>query len=158
LDFTINAHALKSASASVGARDLAETLARLEAFGKTGDRLGIQEILDPCLDELAQIAADIRSVLNSLKDDSRPPLPAEEAVERLERLRTALSQEKVLEADELLSALKAGTSGNAFLQERLTQISNLILVFELEEAGREAGRIIEHLKAAPAGVSRGEDL
>jgi CheY-like chemotaxis protein/HPt (histidine-containing phosphotransfer) domain-containing protein len=147
-NFTINAHALKSASASIGAKDLAETLARLEAFGKLKDRLGIEELLDPCLEELAQISMDIDQVLRSLKEEQRPqPSLTEEAVlERLEQLKLALQQERVMEADELLLTLKANTYRNIKISSYLTNISNLILVFELDQAMALVDKTAEAIK------------
>ncbi|MDR1083818.1 MAG: response regulator [Deltaproteobacteria bacterium] len=144
-DFTINAHALKSASASIGAKDLAETLARLEAFGKTNDRLGIEELLDPCLEELAQTSIDIAQVLKSLKEEKRPKtsLSDEEVLDLLEQIKEALRHEKVTEADELISGLKANAFSDAKISGYLTNISNLILVFELDQALHLVDKIVE---------------
>jgi signal transduction histidine kinase/FixJ family two-component response regulator/ABC-type amino acid transport substrate-binding protein/HPt (histidine-containing phosphotransfer) domain-containing protein len=61
--FVIQAHALKSASANIGAADLAALAARLEQAGKEGDLGTIAENLAGFRDALIRRAADIRAAL-----------------------------------------------------------------------------------------------
>ena len=68
--FTIRVHALKSASASVGAQSLSQEAAILEEAGKTGNQVVIQERFGVFNGELSQLTERIRGELKGA--DSSP--------------------------------------------------------------------------------------
>jgi len=63
LEFVTQVHAFKSASASIGAAEVSAQAEKLEAAGKAGDLVFIQENLRDFADNLAKLAKDVRAVL-----------------------------------------------------------------------------------------------
>ena len=64
-EFVTQVHALKSASASIGAADISARAAELEAAGKAGDLALIQEKLGNFAESLAELAKNIRPFLET---------------------------------------------------------------------------------------------
>ncbi|MDR2103309.1 MAG: response regulator, partial [Treponema sp.] len=62
--FTIQVHALKSASASIGAAELSAAAALLEAAGKAGDLAAIQKHFPPFAAKLTALAAEIGAAVD----------------------------------------------------------------------------------------------
>jgi len=62
-EFVTQVHALKSASASIGAAQVSARAAELEAAGKAGDLLFIQKNLGNFAESLAELAKNIRAAL-----------------------------------------------------------------------------------------------
>ncbi|MDR2552658.1 MAG: response regulator [Treponema sp.] len=69
--FVTQVHALKSASASIGAGTVSSAAARLEAAGKAGDLETIREVLPGFAAALEELAGNIRAVL----EEKAGPLP-----------------------------------------------------------------------------------
>jgi len=63
--FVTHVHALKSAAASLGAREISETAARLEIAGRAGNTALIAKNLDTFAGRLAKLAEDIDEALRS---------------------------------------------------------------------------------------------
>ncbi|GHU39522.1 hypothetical protein FACS1894190_04580 [Spirochaetia bacterium] len=61
--FVTHVHALKSASASIGAAEISDAAARLEAAGKAGDLALIGELLPDFVKQLAAVAENIKKQL-----------------------------------------------------------------------------------------------
>ncbi|UQZ87794.1 histidine kinase [Deltaproteobacteria bacterium Smac51] len=137
--FTICVHALKSASAGVGAAGLSQAAASLEAAGRSGDWTYLKdaspaffndlsimlEALERLRPEAAGVASgDAAEAGNDLNDELR---------QLLRRLGQALKDMDVGTADVVLAELQAApaTSG---LAENLGKISENILLFEYDEA------------------------
>jgi len=64
LDFIVQVHSLKSASASIGAQEVSSLAAGLEAAGKTGDVVFIRENLPGFTVQLADLVRNIRAALS----------------------------------------------------------------------------------------------
>jgi signal transduction histidine kinase/DNA-binding response OmpR family regulator len=135
--FTTCVHALKSASASIGASALAERAGKLELAGMNNDRAFIMEHAEPFLRDLASLSENISRRLNQAPDtgngetaDARRFL-----TERLTMLREALSAVDVGVMDTVLENLRAG-KWTKDVQERLDSLYQSILLFEYEEAAR----------------------
>ncbi|MCD8139707.1 MAG: ATP-binding protein [Planctomycetaceae bacterium] len=62
-NFRIQAHALKSACASIGAMSVAQFAQQLENVAHAGDLDGIAQQMDPFLDELGMVVDNIRAVI-----------------------------------------------------------------------------------------------
>jgi signal transduction histidine kinase/CheY-like chemotaxis protein len=148
--FTIHFHALKSASASIGAQALSEKLAFLEAAGKRGDLAAITEQFDNCRKELAELVERIRAALDSGKpaekissESNSPEGEAANAPDKaaLLRLKAALESEKVGLADDILKKLIARPLDPA-AQTQLFAISDHMLMFEFKEAMSVINRLL----------------
>jgi HPt (histidine-containing phosphotransfer) domain-containing protein len=142
--FTIHFHALKSASASIGAQTLSEELAFLEAAGKHGALEAVIGRLDGCLKELAGLVERIRVALAFTKPERETPgesgRQGEESTASLDkatllRLREALETEKVSLADDILKELVSQPLDPA-ITPQLSTISDHILLFEFKEASK----------------------
>jgi signal transduction histidine kinase/FixJ family two-component response regulator/HPt (histidine-containing phosphotransfer) domain-containing protein len=143
--FTIHFHALKSASASIGAQALSEELAILETAGKRGDLSAVAGQLDHCRKDLAGLVEHISAALTAGKAaegipgesgglEEKSATPLDKAV--LLCLKEALEAEKVGLADEILKKLVAQTLDPA-VKTQLSVISDHILMFEFKEASAE---------------------
>jgi CheY-like chemotaxis protein len=134
--FTIHFHALKSASASIGAQALSEELAFLEAAGQRGDLPAVAGRLDNCREDLAGLVERIRAALaaetGGPEEESATPLDKV----ALLRLKEALEAEKVGLADDILNELAAQPLDPA-VKKQLSVISEHILMFEFKEASDE---------------------
>ncbi|MDR1411399.1 MAG: response regulator [Spirochaetaceae bacterium] len=128
---TIQAHALKSALATVGASELSRSASALEAAGRGMDRLFIAEKLPAFIRDLKALGGKIRAAVilpEEARRDSRgiaPLLPA------LEKLRAALLAYDVGRIDALAKQLEAG--GLAALDET-ARLPELILMGDYEDA------------------------
>ena len=71
--FTICVHALKSASANIGAGELSDMAASLEASGKIGDMLYIDANLLQFTDSVTHILGNIQNYLDSIKVNEAEP-------------------------------------------------------------------------------------
>ena len=67
LTFITQVHALKSASSSIGAANVASLAAELEAAGKSGDFTLIKEKLPDFVSQLSEIVANIKNTLEKCK-------------------------------------------------------------------------------------------
>ncbi|MDR2403610.1 MAG: response regulator [Spirochaetaceae bacterium] len=144
-DFIIQVHALKSASASIGAVAISKNASRLEEAGKAGDWETMTTLLKGFTTDLAALARDIRSVLEASTKNTHPA-PEEQNPEKiaasgegadipaaLVRLRDALAVEDIGLVDTILLALNSGKHGSGTAQS-LNEISDYVLVSEFQKA------------------------
>jgi signal transduction histidine kinase/CheY-like chemotaxis protein len=130
--FITQVHALKSASASLGAADVAEKAARLEAAGKTRDMEYIRGNLDNFAQRLAELAFNIGAVLEPESPQSSgdsPSLP----IPRLKELADAIQLRNTATIDSILEELMRQPFDSK-AKEILEQISDEVLVAEYEKA------------------------
>ncbi|GHU04504.1 hypothetical protein FACS1894158_04940 [Betaproteobacteria bacterium] len=142
---TIHFHALKSASASIGAQALSEELALLEAAGKRGDQSLVAGRLDNCREQVAALVARIRAALaseNNQKGADTCTVALDETdMEILLRLKEALEAEKIGDADDILKELAAKPL-DSDVKAQLSAISYHILMFELKEASEVIDKLL----------------
>jgi HPt (histidine-containing phosphotransfer) domain-containing protein len=138
--FTTQVHALKSASASIGAAELSKKAAMLEDAGKRGDMTAISEGLDGFRDDLSLIVERIRHALSFRKDapDGTPVLDKTALI----RLKEALEAEDIGNADRLIADLSRKPLGES-ARDSLSRISDLALVGEFKEALAIAEKLAE---------------
>jgi HPt (histidine-containing phosphotransfer) domain-containing protein len=132
-------HALKSASASIGAAALSEKAAMLEDAGKRGDVTAISEGLSGFRDDLSLIVKRIRHAL-PLKDEGDGGAALDKTA--LLRLKEALASENVGDVDRLIADLSGKPLGDA-ARDSLSRISDLALVGEFKEALTIAEKLAE---------------
>jgi signal transduction histidine kinase/CheY-like chemotaxis protein len=135
LSFTTQVHALKSASASIGAAGVSQMAAALEAAGKAGDLKFIGDNLDAYYAELVALVERIGAALNAgggTDTDGAAVLGAAERAQ-LTRLRTALEAEDIKRIDLILDELKAAFRAPD-LKRTLDDIAGDILMSEFKAA------------------------
>jgi CheY-like chemotaxis protein/HPt (histidine-containing phosphotransfer) domain-containing protein len=135
--FTTYVHALKSASASIGASAFAERAGKLESAGRNHDMVFISEHVEPFLRELAFLSENISRCLNQVLDtgDGKTSDDRLFLTEHLTMLREALSAIDVRVMDTVVENLRA-RKWTKDVQERLDGVYQSILLFEYEEAAR----------------------
>ncbi|MDR1020464.1 MAG: response regulator [Synergistaceae bacterium] len=135
--FTTQVHALKSASASIGADTLSCMAAELEEAGKKGDTGFINAEVGNFIEKLTAITERIKNALQKGRTIS-PDAELQSVYESLNLLKNALASENIGDADMILSALGKGPLDEA-TRDSLSRISDLVLVGEFEEALRVTG-------------------
>jgi len=143
--FITNVHALKSASASVGAVGVSETAASLEAAALRGDMDHIQGTVDGFRTDLAYIVGRIEDVLEADAAQKAGEGDAERmdsaATLGLKMLKEALEREDVGLADHLLEELSAMRLGGE-ARDLLSRVSELSLMSEFRDAAKAIGDAI----------------
>jgi signal transduction histidine kinase/CheY-like chemotaxis protein len=134
-DFTTHVHALKSASANIGAEGIRDRAAELETAAKSGDILFIERHLTEFITDLNALIAYIQTVLypsgKTLREDAFILTASDR--EALTRLRKVLEAEEIRPIETVLQNIKTGNF-SPVIQQILDNISGNILVSEFEEA------------------------
>jgi len=137
--FATQVHALKSASASIGAAELSAQAAGLEAAGKAGDMAFIQANLPVFTENLAELAVGIRGWEKAMKErDSEKPeaanrLDHETVTPLLHELAAALKSQKADDIDRILEHLVAQPL-DVGIKTAVEQISDEVLMAEYDKA------------------------
>jgi len=143
--FITHAHALKSASASIGATDLSEDAKSLEDAGRRGDMKLIRERVDGFRDRLTALTESLSLALGAgQEEEERGKTSNAEIFPILLDLKKALETEDVGTADDLLTEL-SGKPLDEETKDLVLLLSDLVLVSDFTEAGRVIG---DFLKAA----------
>jgi len=147
-EFITCVHALKSASASVGAAEMSVQAARLEDAGKTGDVALISELLPGFAKQFAELAKNIQGALEQGKpepqDLSYSPLPVSQS-QLFRELAEALKSQKIPEIEHILDTMLQQAQDSK-LKEILEQISDQILVADFDGALKIAEEVIDKKK------------
>jgi two-component system, sensor histidine kinase and response regulator len=137
--FITNVHALKSASASLGAIDVSTIAAELEAAGKAGDIAFINKQLPIFERQLTELAYNIETVLKS-KTSEAQDIPHDEAAplptayyQLFKELANAINTKKSAEIDRFLEELNKQPM-DAKTKETLNKISDEVLMTEFDNA------------------------
>jgi signal transduction histidine kinase/CheY-like chemotaxis protein len=141
LSFTTNAHALKSASASIGAKAVSEDAAQLEAAGNKADIQTIEEVLPAFYGRLSKLADCIKEVLEkdeSASDETDTAL----FTSMLHDLKTALSANDMRETNRIIMELEnMPLSGKD--QKTAIALSDYVLLGDYDEAISVLKKLIE---------------
>jgi signal transduction histidine kinase/CheY-like chemotaxis protein len=136
--FITNVHALKSASASLGAAEVSTIAAELEAAGKAADMVFINKQLPVFEQLLAELAYNIETVLKTKTSESQEvphddaPLPTA-YYQLFNELANAIKTKKSGDIDRLLEELNRKPL-DAKTRETLNKISDEILMTEFDNA------------------------
>jgi CheY-like chemotaxis protein len=135
--FITGVHALKSASANIGAAGLAEEAAFLEAVGHSGDLPAILKGLEGFRPRLIELVGRIRGALSSaralnghIEEAEAGPGPA---ADDLRRLKAAISARNIQAIDLMLADLSAA-SFSAATNGALSAVADYVLTSDFEEA------------------------
>ncbi|WP_461247414.1 ATP-binding protein [Treponema sp. R6D11] len=135
--FVTQVHALKSASASLGADEVSAKAAALEAAGKTGDLTFIRENLGVFAGQLAELVKNIRAALKpdttEKHDAPHSPLPVPYSP-LFQELAAALESQNAKNINSIMKQI-AAQSHDTGTKEVIEQISDELLVGEYGKAG-----------------------
>jgi signal transduction histidine kinase/CheY-like chemotaxis protein/HPt (histidine-containing phosphotransfer) domain-containing protein len=139
--FVTNVHALKSASASIGAAEVSAKAAELEAAGKAGNTDLIRENLPGFAQALAELIKGIQAWEDPVTKQSSPNGEAASSEEYdhamvmqlFNELSEALETKKAGDIDNLLEKLMQQTM-DANLKEALEKVSDNVLMTEFDRA------------------------
>jgi len=137
--FITNVHALKSASASLGAADFSAEAARLEAAGKTEDMAFIREHLPVFTQHLVELVKNIRAVLTpsggekDIAADTNLKTDISAFILIFRELAEALKSKNASEIDRILEELN-NKPLDAQTRETLEKISDEVLMTEFDNA------------------------
>ncbi|GHV29662.1 hypothetical protein FACS1894167_09300 [Synergistales bacterium] len=139
--FITQVHALKSASASIGAAEISKTAAELERAGQDRDMKMIQSLLGAFCDDISSMADRIGAAL----PDDKPSEAAAEAVTPLDkdsllRLREALASEDVRSIDAALEELSVAPDEPT--SKALSAIADWVLVADFGNALEEVESLL----------------
>jgi CheY-like chemotaxis protein len=142
-NFTTQVHALKSASASIGASELSEKAAMLEDAGKRGDMTAISEGLDGFRDDLSLIVERIRHALSLRKDVPYGASVLDKTA--LPRLKEALEAEDIGAVDGILSELREMRFGGE-AADIISGISDCVILSDFKTAADMTAKFLEKMK------------
>jgi CheY-like chemotaxis protein len=132
--FVTHVHALKSASATIGAAEVSAQAAALEAAGKAGDMEAIRETLPDFHRHLAELIEGIGKALEEKNGAKKAGGEGKkELAVLLPALRAALEARNMKEIDRLLEETE-GLSLDAGMRERINAVSDNVLMGEYEGA------------------------
>ena len=137
--FITKVHALKSASASIGAAELSAQALGLETAGKAGDMAFIRENLPVFAKNLSEMIGRIKDWEKLMKErDSEKPADADGAkngsiMPLLRELAEALKLQKADDIDEILERITAQPLDTG-VKAAVEQISDEVLVAEYDKA------------------------
>jgi signal transduction histidine kinase/DNA-binding response OmpR family regulator len=137
--FVTQVHALKSASATIGAAEVSAEAAELEAAGKAGDMAAIAEKLSQFREHLTKLIEGIRNVVVEEKREGESGEPQTENAAKetvfnlLSTLRAALETKNMKEIDKLLEEIEQ-LPLDTETREQINAVSDKVLMGEYTEA------------------------
>ena len=136
--FVTHVHALKSASASIGASEISRDAAALEAAGKNRSMETIKSALGEFCDGLSALAERINKAVQIKESDGEGSVDLRDEVLRraLRKLKDALVSEDVRTADGILDEL-SNVYQDTLTAGSLSRISDCVLTSDFEKAAKE---------------------
>jgi signal transduction histidine kinase/HPt (histidine-containing phosphotransfer) domain-containing protein/DNA-binding NarL/FixJ family response regulator len=133
--FITQVHALKSASASLGAKKLSTAAAELETAGKNGNMDTICEKLPAFAENISALIQNIHAVLEQdiAPQDSDKEIDITAHIPALSELSEALQSQKIPKIKRILNTLGQQTQDSK-LKEILEQISDQVFMTEFDSA------------------------
>jgi len=133
--FIINVHALKSASASIGAEEVSAKAAKMEVAGKNGDITCIKENLNDFIEELTKLVEGINIALKTMKTDHEQTVSSSDdsVMKLLRELEKALKTQKAETIEHILDEINHHPLDTR-TKETIEKISDDILITEFDKA------------------------
>jgi CheY-like chemotaxis protein len=139
-EFTSHSHALKSASANVGAVSLSEMAADIEDAGRRGDIAAISRQINEFRARLETLVNNIRRALQKFEEEDTAALkpedekiPSDKTLARLKVLKAAFIARDVGKIDAILDELDK-LPHNPATKNFLAEIAQMSLVSEFDQA------------------------
>ena len=146
--FITQVHALKSASASIGAKEISDLATELETAGKAGNMGFIEKNLPNFVKNLTELVENIQTALELEKTKTQEPLhsssliPISEYLPLLHRLAAVLETQNAAEINRILDELNQKPLDSKS-KEILEQISDHVLLAEYNKALKAAKENLE---------------
>jgi CheY-like chemotaxis protein len=153
-DFATQAHAIKGAAGTIGATELSEEAAVLEAAGKAGDTRTIEEALPLFHERLVRLIEDIGKVLEEEKIGKQEGRREKGGTkhqelrdnffvirEKLEMLQIMLEVKNMKEIDKLLTEIETAATDTK-TAEMVMDVSDKILMGEYHDAIKDINHIL----------------
>jgi HPt (histidine-containing phosphotransfer) domain-containing protein len=131
--FNTQVHALKSASASIGAASISALAAELEAAGKAGNLELVEKRLPTFATQLAELVEGIRNWEEHCPEKTAATGEPANITPLLHELAAALESQKAESIDRILEQL-AQQSLDADIKTTIEQISDEVLMAEYDKA------------------------
>jgi HPt (histidine-containing phosphotransfer) domain-containing protein len=147
--FVTQVHALKGASASIGAAGISVEAAGLEAAGKTGDRAVIQKSLPGFTERLAELVDAINAALAIGDQGSQPAVG--QTTPLFNELAEALKNIETGGIDRILEKLKP-LAMDSKTRAALDSISDHVLMFEFDKARETVETLLK--QSVPQGEEK----
>jgi CheY-like chemotaxis protein len=140
--FITQVHALKSASASVGATEISRLAARLEQFGRSGELTMIREQINEFCEKLSEVADSIEAALTQVHSASGQGDVERESLQRI--LNRLLETLKTEDLDGMDAALQAAQSLplDTKIRGEIFRIAELVLLADFEQAAAMVGALL----------------
>jgi len=132
LDFTTQVHALKSASATIGASEVAARAAELETAARAGDIAFIQKNLNGFMETLAILENNVQAALDTEQSNVQEQT-ADDLLPLLYELEIAIKSKNVSSIDRLMIEINARRLDSK-TKFALEEISDQLLVADFEKA------------------------
>ncbi|GHV53675.1 hypothetical protein FACS1894216_12130 [Synergistales bacterium] len=147
--FAIQAHALKSASASIGAAGLSEIAALLEKAAQEGNAAAINEHAEDFCEQLKTIIRNIRAALAGAREreDSADSVSDEEIISLLSDLKKNIgafvdgNAQNISVIDKIIERLN-DMPLDARTREAVSKIADAVLISEFDDAKTELDKIL----------------
>jgi signal transduction histidine kinase/CheY-like chemotaxis protein len=133
---SIYVHAMRSASASIGAQSLADMAQNIEFAARNNDSDFVDRHTEPFLAALEPLLANISQAITLHDPQTRGDTPIadpEELRKQLEKLKQALDTMSIVDIDDAIARL-TGMAPDQSTKTVLDKISELIMVADYEEA------------------------
>nr|AGS51593.1 histidine kinase [uncultured bacterium contig00010] len=146
--FVIHVHALKSASASIGAAEVSAEALALETAGKNGDISFIHGKLTAFAEHLVKLKDDIRTILEAEQPENPEAANFSSLVPHISQvfgLATALRSQNISEIDKYLDELKKKPL-DSNVKEFLDKIADDVLVTEFDKALNSVEELLDKIK------------
>ena len=146
--YTTHVHALKSALANIGAKDLSDVAGTLENAGKSEDMSLIESNNDKFLEKLDTLLNDVQRVIT--KDNTSTNNAPEKSQRRssikenLSRLNDAINNMDTIAVDKIMNDLSDEPFGSN-IKSALEQIAQDILLCDYDDAKNSINILIEEL-------------
>jgi len=140
--YAVHVHALKSASASIGAARVSNLARSLEIAAKNNDTEFIGKNNEKFIEELTMLLESIKIAVAAMRSTKKEPggeVDIELVVNQAEKLRQALDVFDMEEVDSTLAILRTQAAGE--MEKTIEEISNSILICEYDKANE----LIEYL-------------
>ena len=133
--FTTQVHALKSASASIGAVQLSVKAEELEAAGHKGDLEFIKSNLNSFCNSLTELVQNVKNALAFYvkNDQGASPAPSSDFIQMFKELGVLLKKQNIIEVESMLEDIQ-NREPDAKIMDVLNQISDFILMADYDSA------------------------
>ena len=145
---TTQVQALKTASATIGAAELSCEAAGLEAAGRAGDLVSIQNKLPDFIEQLTALVANILAVIGAGQDGEESESSTTDIsgyLSTFKELAAALKSQNVPDIERILGKL-SHISPDIKTKEALEQISDQVLMTEFDSAIKTIDGLIGSVK------------